>query len=107
MNIKEIHIAEDFSDVPYGRYDADGPDNGQRFREELLADAIRDFDEVHVYLDGAMGYGSSFLDEAFAGLFRNNNIDKNVIKKKLKIHTELDFLKDSIWSYIEDAKKEK
>jgi len=106
MNIKEIHIAEEFSDVPYGRYDEDGPDNGQRFREELLADAIRNFDEVHVFLDGAMGYGSSFLEEAFGGLYRTNGIDKNIIKKKLKIFTELDFLRDSIWGYIADAKKE-
>lgn len=107
MNIKEIHIAEDFSDVPYGRYDEDGPDNGQRFRDEHLVQAFKDFDEVHVYLDGAMGYGSSFLDEAFGGLYRTNNIDKTLIKKKLKIFTELDFLKDSIWGYIEDSKKEK
>ncbi|BDK19377.1 TPA: STAS-like domain-containing protein [Enterobacter hormaechei] len=106
MNIKEIHIAEDFSDVPYGRYDEDGPDNGQRFREEHLLDAIRDYDEVHVYLDGAMGYGSSFLDEAFGGLYRTDGIEKSVLKKKLKIFTELDFLKDSIWGYIADAKKE-
>ena len=79
MNIKEIHIAEDFSDVPYGRYDEDGPDNGQRFREEHLLDAIRDYDEVHVYLDGAMGYGSSFLDEAFGGLYRKDCIEKSVL----------------------------
>lgn len=107
MNIKEIHIAEDFSDVPYGRYDTDGPDNGQRFREDFLLGAIKHFDEVHVYLDGAMGYGSSFLDEAFGGLYRTNGIDKSVIHKKLKIFTELDFLKDSIWEYIAEAKKER
>lgn len=107
MNIKEIHVAEDFSDVPYGRYDQDGPDNGQRFRDEHLVDAMRDFDEVHVFLDGAMGYGSSFLEEAFGGLYRTNNIDKSIIKKKLKIITELDFLKDSIWDYIEESKKER
>lgn len=89
MNIKEIHIAEDFSDVPYGRYDTDGPDNGQRFREEHLLNAIRDYDEVHVYLDGAMGYGSSFLDEAFGGLYRTDGIEKSVIKRKLRVFTEL------------------
>lgn len=106
MNIKEIHIAEDFSDVPYGRYDEDGPDNGQRFREEHLLQAIRAYDEIHVYLDGAMGYGSSFLDEAFGGLYRTDGIDKSVLKKKLRIFTELEFLKDSIWGYIADAKRE-
>ena len=95
MNIKEIHIAEDFSDVPYGRYDTDGPDNGQRFREEHLLNAIRDYDEVHVYLDGAMG-----------GLYRTDGIEKSVIKRKLRVFTELDFLKDSIWGYIADARKE-
>lgn len=106
MNIKEIHIADDFSDVPYGRYDEDGPDNGQRFREDYLLKAMQEYDEVHVYLDGALGYGSSFLDEAFAGLYRTNGIDKKTIEKKLKIITEMEFLKDSIWGYIADAKKE-
>ncbi|MFJ5431018.1 STAS-like domain-containing protein [Pectobacterium actinidiae] len=106
MNIKKIYIADDFSDVPYGRYDEDGPDNGQRFRENHLLEALKDYDEVHVYLDGAMGYGSSFLDEAFGGLYRTNGIDKNTIKKKLKIVTDLEFLKESIWDYIADAKKE-
>mgnify|MGYP004717548943 CR=1 FL=1 len=106
MNIKKIYIADDFSDIPYGRYDEDGPDNGQRFRENHLLEALKDYDEVHVYLDGAMGYGSSFLDEAFGGLYRTNGIDKNTIKKKLKIVTDLEFLKESIWDYIADAKKE-
>ncbi|MBL0909094.1 STAS-like domain-containing protein [Pectobacterium carotovorum] len=106
MNIKKIYIADDFSDVPYGRYDEDGPDNGQRFRENHLLEALKDYDEVHVYLDGAMGYGSSFLEEAFGGLYRTNGIDKNTIKKKLKIVTDLEFLKESIWDYIADARKE-
>jgi len=106
MSIKKIDIAEDFSDVPYGRYSTDGPDNGQRFREEYLKDALLEYDEVHVYLDGAMGYGSSFLDEAFAGLYRNNGFDKRLLSQKLKIITELNFLEESIWEYIKEAKKE-
>ena len=53
-----------------------------------------------------MGYGSSFLDEAFGGLYSTDGIEKAVLKNKLKIFTELDFLKDSIWGYIADAKKE-
>ncbi|MBS7827428.1 STAS-like domain-containing protein [Wohlfahrtiimonas chitiniclastica] len=106
MSVKKIYVAKEFSEIPYGRYDVDGPDNGERFREKFLVDAFKNYNEVYVYLDGAMGYGSSFLDEAFAGLYRTNHIDKSVIKQKLKIFTELNFLEDSIWEYIEEAVQE-
>lgn len=106
MNIKKIYVAKEFSDMPYGRYKRDGTDNGERFREEFLLKDFNNYDEIHVYLDGAMGYGSSFLDEAFAGLYRTNGIDKQTIKEKIKIFTELNFLKNSIAQYIDEAKKE-
>ncbi len=107
MKEQVINIAEEFSDMPYGRYEVDGPDNGERFRKKFLLPAINDYDIVHVYMDGAMGYGSSFLDEAFAGLFRNEGIDKATLKKKIKLHCSLNYVIDSIWQYIDEAKKER
>lgn len=107
MNVKKIYIADDFSDMPYGRYEKDGPDNGQRFREEYLLPALIKFDEVQVYMDGALGYGSSFLDEAFAGLFRNEGISKSEIKSKLKLFCSQNYIVESIWDYIEEARIER
>ncbi|ATP07395.1 hypothetical protein CF134_00735 [Aeromonas salmonicida] len=106
MKIERIDIAKDFSDMPFGRNQNDGPDNGERFREEILYPKFISSDEVHVYMDGAMGYGSSFLDEAFAGLYRNHKISKSEIKRKLKLHCSLDFILKSAWLYVDEANLE-
>lgn len=102
-----INIAEQFSDMPYGRYPIDGPDNGERFRKELLLPAVENHDVVIVEMDGVMGYGSSFLDEAFAGLYRSEGISKDVLKKKLQLKCELKYIVESVWQYIDEAKLEK
>lgn len=102
-----INIADQFSDMPYGRYQIDGPDNGERFRKELLLPALKDNDLVIVEMDGVMGYGSSFLDEAFAGLYRSEGISKEMIRKKLKLKCELNYIIESVWQYLDEAKPEK
>lgn len=65
-----INIAEQFTRFPAGRYRSDGRYSGERFREDFLAPALRQHAKVAVQLDGTMGYGSSFLEEAFGGLVR-------------------------------------
>ncbi|HAT4911985.1 TPA: STAS-like domain-containing protein [Serratia marcescens] len=107
MKVTNINIAEQFSDMPYGRYEIDGPDNGERFRTEILYPAFLDSEIVNVYMDGALGYGSSFLDEAFAGLYRSNGITKEDIRRKLKLHCSLDYIVKSTWQYIDEAKMDK
>lgn len=102
----DIDIAQDFSDMPYGRYSLDGPDNGERFRKEILVPAFKENDEIHVFMDGTLGYGSSFLDEAFAGLYRNEGISKSDIKRKLHLHSELNYVIESVFKYIDEAQKD-
>src|SRR6185295_8614794 len=41
MTPRRIHVAGEFSKFPAGRYRADGPHSGQRFREEFLEPALR------------------------------------------------------------------
>ena len=60
--MQSIVIATDFS-----RYPEDGPFSGAKFRQDHLAPALQDFDRVEVIFDGAAGFGSSFLEEAFGG----------------------------------------
>jgi hypothetical protein len=89
MTEKVISIASDFSKTPAGRYPADGPFNGQRFREKLLVPALnaaaQSGDRVVVVLDGALGYSSSFLEEAFGGLVRSHAVARDFIKKNLEV----------------------
>ncbi|TCV22098.1 uncharacterized protein DUF4325 [Vibrio crassostreae] len=98
-----IDIAVNFSDKPFGRIKSDGRFSGERFRNEWLIPAFRDSsDSVTVYLDGvSRGYGSSFLEEAFAGLLRND-IDYEQVKQRLIIETVDDDYKEEIWDYIEE-----
>jgi len=67
-----INIAKDYTPYPGGRYPEDGKGNGTTFREDFLLPIIRKGERVDVILDGAAGYPSSFLDEAFAGLVRKH-----------------------------------
>jgi STAS-like domain of unknown function (DUF4325) len=67
---KIIKVAEEFSRYPAGRYKADGPFSGEKFREEYLRPILEANTTATIELDGVRGYGSSFLEEAFGGLVR-------------------------------------
>jgi hypothetical protein len=106
--MKRIDIAKDFSDTPLGRYPTDSPVSGERFREELLCPALKDNDPVTVVIDGAEGYGSSFLDEAFGGLVRKGYYSADRLEQLLKIeYNDPDYAiyRDLIWKYIKEARK--
>jgi hypothetical protein len=102
-----ISIANNFSDVPWGRYPTDGDVCGQNFRETHLRRALQDTNEtVIVDLDGVEGLGSSFLDEAFAGLVRQGYFTEAELKSRLEIVTtqpEFRMYVDLAWRYIQQA----
>jgi STAS-like domain of unknown function (DUF4325) len=112
MSEKTINIARDFSPYPAGRTHADGPNNGTRFRKELLAPAVqsaidRQVQKVVVQLDGVRSYGSSFLDEAFAGLIRDENIRNSDLKRVLELQYEdisYKRYRDLIWRFVDLAR---
>ena len=87
-----ISIASDYSTSPAGRTPADGPFNGQRFRENVLVPALRDAiannATLVVSLDGAFSYSSSFLEEAFGGLVRSSAFSVTEIKSHLELRSE-------------------
>lgn len=96
-----LNVARDFSPYPAGRYRTDGPFSGEGLRS-LLAASLRG-GEVTVLLDGTMGYGSGFLEEAFGGLVRECKFTVEELRRKLKLESEDRELVDEIWSYVEDA----
>jgi len=105
METRSIEVAKDFSRFPAGRYRSDGPWSGEQFREEHLVPALRDPNtHVLVMLDGALGYGSSFLEEVFGGLVRINGFKAKDLHSRLRITSNTDStLADEAWSYIDDA----
>lgn len=102
---KTINVATDFSRFPAGRTEADGPFSGETFRNTVLAPALSEFPRVVINLDGARGYGSSFLEEAFGGLVRAGTFTKERLLDSVTIVSEDDpSLVRVIPQYIRDAK---
>lgn len=102
---KTINIAEEFSRYPYGRSTQYSKTSGERFREEFILPFLNSYEQITIELDGTEGYGSSFLDEAFANLIRVNKQPKETILKKLKFVSKDDpSLIEEIQMYIEQAK---
>lgn len=102
MSLKMISIAREYTDTPAGRYRNDGPFSGQRFREDILVPALNQNEAIEVDLDGVVGFGSSFLEEAFGGLVRAG-FKVAELKTRLRISTSLKTYNLRIWRYIEDA----
>jgi hypothetical protein len=82
----EIHIATDFFPYPGGRYMTDGNGNGTEFRERFLVPILEAHKKAKIFLDGAPGYPSSFLEEAFGGLIRRG-FSADAIKASFEIIT--------------------
>jgi hypothetical protein len=99
MMSKSINISSDFSRFPAGRFISDGRFSGERFRQEYLAPALRSADVVEVHLDGTLGYGSSFLEEAFGGLLRDG-FSSDELVKRLKIVSNDDTLVAEVRQYL-------
>ncbi|WP_460410096.1 MULTISPECIES: STAS-like domain-containing protein [unclassified Pseudomonas] len=101
-----ITIVDDFSRTPYGRYPTDGPASGQTFRQDLLAPKLREYDKVHVVLDGYNRYGRSFLDEAFGGLIREEGFTGEQLRRKLTYsHSLIKSMNNVIAERIDAAEK--
>ncbi len=105
----KITIATDFSSTPAGRYKEDGEFSGQCFREGFLIPNLENANKDNpliVNLNDAEGYGSSFLEEAFGGLVREEGYDKNTLRDILKIESNsiYSMYKTSIWEYIDSAR---
>lgn len=102
MNKNVINIERDYSRYPAGRYETDGPYSGEKFREKLLIPALeRGKEKVRIDLDGARGYGSSFLEEAFGGLVRCG-YSAGTIFERFEFNSQDHTLIQEIIGYIND-----
>lgn len=100
--ITTIKIAQEFSRFPAGRFVQDGPFSGELFRRKFLEPAMKVAEKIIIEMDGARGYGSSFLEEAFGGLVRLG-IPKQDLRQKLEIHASNNSLRVEILDYIDKA----
>lgn len=104
---KTIDVGNDFSRIPSGRTREDGPNSGEKFREDFLIPTMKDGNVDRIIIDFSNLYqsiGSSFLDEAFGYLIRKEIISYDDFKKKfLFIGDNKSILLDRLKNIIEDS----
>lgn len=108
---KVFNIAKEFSKYPGPRYKEEGSYSGQELREDFLLNVVENSimgkKQLLIDLDGTRGYGTSFLEEVFGGLIRENNIDLEEFKKYITFKSdEEDYLIEDIEEYMDDANNE-
>jgi hypothetical protein len=101
--MQKISVARDFTRFPSGRYKRNGETSGEAFRERFLEAPIRNGEKVTVELDGTIGYGSSFLEEAFGGVVRSVRIQPDKLAALMTLVSDDATLLDEINGYIQDA----
>lgn len=106
--VSVINIAEDYTPFLGGRYVEDGEGNGTTFRRSLLVPALREgTGSVRIILDGAAGYPSSFLEEAFGGLVRVEGFTFAELQGRIEFVAEQPGFKryiSQVWEFIKNAK---
>lgn len=103
-SIYTLDVAEEFSDMPYGRNSKDGKFNGEAFRKNLLLKYLKEYDKVRVDLNKTLGCGSSFGDEAFAGLIMYEGFSTEEVLQRIEIVYKYESVVNTIKRYILDAK---
>jgi hypothetical protein len=109
-----INIAKDYTPYVGGRYEADGEGNGTTFRKDFLVPVLREVLQSSgrpavIILDGAAGYPSSFLEEAFGGLVRKEGFSAEEVLRSFEfVASESGFSRyiDLIKVFVKSAKPE-
>lgn len=107
-NSIELSIRGEFSSTPGPRYKIEGDFSGEVFRKNHLlpkfTQAIEMGVTLVVHLDGTAGYGTSFLEEAFGGLIREDGHSLTELRATLEvISNEEPYLLDDINDYMLEA----
>lgn len=104
-----LNVATEFSITPDARLKENGKSSAEQFREGVLERkfllAKKNKTTLIVNLDGAAGYGTSFLEESFGGLARKYSTDA-VLKTLQFISNDEPYLVEDIERYIEEANLE-
>lgn len=100
-----ISVSKDFTRFPSGRYAKNGDTSGEAFRQKFLESPIKNGENITIDLDGTVGYGSSFLEEAFGGVVRELHIEPSIVLKQLTLKSQDPALVEEVTQYILDAGK--
>jgi hypothetical protein len=100
--IDRLSIAEEFSRTPGPRSKKEGPFSAEEFWEKLVSrfeNAMKTGGKLLIDMDGAAGYGTSFIDGTFGGLARQYTTD--VVKQFLDVKCDQDtVILEEVWENI-------
>ena len=101
----EINVVKEYTDKPGAKYESQGSNSGQKFRDTILypkfIETIEKNETLIVNLDGGYGYGSSFLEETFGGLVRRLKKENNDNYKRV---SEIVIISNDNKTWIEKIK---
>lgn len=98
-----VNIARDFTRYPSGRKKQNGTTSGEGFREKFLEEPLSKGEKVVIEFDGTIGYGSSFLEEAFGGLVRKLRLPRSTLNDNLVLKCSDMSIIAEVNQYISDA----
>ena len=88
----QLNISKEFTTAPGPRHISEGKFSGEQFRKEKLLPklqaAVAQKEKLTVILDGASGYGTSFLEESFGGLIRLDGFPLAELRQVLHVVSE-------------------
>ena len=106
----DLNLAKEFTTTPGPRKRSEGKFSGQEFRETILRPRFIEAEAANailrVNLDGAVGYPTSFLEEAFGGLAREYSIERVLVRIEITSNNEPYLIQD-IKRYIREANTKK
>lgn len=95
----EYNFIKEFTKYPGPRFIRLGKYSGEEFREEVLRPIFENDQQIDIDGTGVLGFGPSFLDEAFSPLAKEYGLD--VFKEKIKFHSDNDKnLYEKMMSYV-------
>lgn len=101
-----INIAKDFTITPGPRLVDEGEHSAELFLKNILRSAftsvLQSNSSLTIILDGTSGYATSFLEESFGGLQRENP-DVNILDYLAFVSEEEPYLVDEIKYFINNA----
>lgn len=102
-----FNVTKQFSRTPSARIAKEGKYPGSELRNiitPLIKKAIKEKGTFTIILDGAAGYGTSFLEEVFGGLVRIEHIPYQDLVRTLNIVSDEEpELIEEIWDDIKEA----
>lgn len=99
-----INISKDFSKYIGGREERISQFSGEEFKRDFLEKNYREYDRIHVELDGVLGYPWDFLDETFGGMARKYG--KDAFWEKFNLISAHNYVTDKITYIVNHSKKQ-